>query len=432
MAGEDITTILSTDGYRRALPLAMTCKAYYAVFTRAIRGIAVFPLGFASRRASLPPPDPAPYLRSYDATAESSVSNLQRKNWFCESVSGDTGVVRRRISDFMIHRMLTTLHNLRDLELSMAVAVTDEGVTGIAQLCPDLRSFKVNSNHVITRRAVHALSTCLKLEVLDLNFCGRFGDDAAPYISRMPKLTSLSIARWKITDSFFKTLFRKDRCSQLNVLGLNGCEALTYKAVKYISQGTGLSLKHLNLRSCRRMNDPALEYIVHRCPKLEFIDISYNDNITPNGIGLLRGLNSLRNIQVSQCANATDSAVSLVCESGQLVSVKLSWCQQLTDRSAHALAACRSLTQVNLSGCRRLTDDAVLVLAELPSLERVKLTYCASLTDDSADFLANASNKPLLEVDLRRCRGIGSDAMDRLRKQCVLLLDSTVTLNSVP
>lgn len=431
MAGEDITTQLTTDGYRRALPLALTCKSYYAAFTRAIRGVAVLPFGFASRRASLPPPDPAPYLQAYSTNTRSDMDVTPGKNWFGQAFSGGSGVFRKKITDNMIHRMLLTLDGLRELELSMAVAISDDGVVDIARLCPNLRSFKLNSNHTIGRRSVQALSTCSKLEVLDMNFCTGFFDDSASCISKMPSLTSLYIARWRISDLFFKILFRKDRCKNMRVLGLNGCEAITYKSVKYISHGTGCSLEHLNLRSCRRINDLALEYVVYHCRNLESIDVSYNDIITPTGVGLLRGLEKLRNVQVSQCSNATDGTVSELCQGCPLVSVKLSWCQQLTNVSAFALSACHDLSQVNLSGCRRLTDRAVEALACLPRLERLKLTYCSSLTDASADFLADAANKPLTEIDLRRCRGISFEAMDRLRKQCVLLLDSAVALNCV-
>jgi Leucine Rich repeat len=335
---------------------------------------------------------------------------------------------RGKVSDVMVRDMVAALPKLVELQLSTAVQLTDAGVAAVAEHCPQIRTLKIAGNHAITDRAVGALRSCRSLEMLDLSFCSLLTDAAAKDLAALPALTTLSVARWNVTDAFVQDLL----CGggggggkALKDLNLAGCAAISDGALDHISVHAAERMEALHLRQCRRVSDAGLELLVRSCTALRELDISCNDNITADAVGLLGEMGSLRVLKASQMSNVSDAAVARLAAAGQLTSVRLSWCPLLTDAAADSLAGCRSLTEVNLSGVKLLTDAGVYALASLPALKRVKLTYCGRLSNAAVDALAGAANAPLKEVDVRSCRRIHAEKLEELRACCETLHDST-------
>lgn len=398
VAGEPLDSAMSTDAIRRMLPLALACREHYAIFRNAIRGLAMLPVGTLSRqreRGSLP-------LFPFSHPCQIHRRPSQR-----------IGKAPAKISDGMIVRACLSFPMLRKLELSQAVAVSDAGVIAVASLVPRLEECRIRANETVSSLSARALSACKHLRVLDMAFCDRMDDDAAPYLRNLPRLRDLNISKWSITDKFCNVMAN---ASSLESLQLTSCEGLTDASCVALAKRAP-RLRLLNIRECRRISDAGVRALSN-CKALEYIDLSFNDRISDYSTEALgSSLLQLRTVRLSQCAGLTDATATYLGKSSSLQNVKLSWCF-LTDETAAALRDCQTIEIINLSGCGRLTDDAIADLAQLPRLRRLKLTYCERLTDQCVLALCKAANAPLEYVDVRHCRRITQMACEVLKTSC--------------
>jgi hypothetical protein len=463
LASEPLSA-LTTCGYRKCLPLALTCRAYYATLIIAVRGLAVLPLGFASRRSKTGKPPPSPFSANFApgkrARSASSIAKrcslLTVGSETCEAAptlpeisslislpsSASSGIAswspfaaarpdratRNKTTDYMVQRMVAALPNLVDLELSLAVALTDAGVFAVAQFCPNLCSLRVTGNSVVTDVSLRTLgSFCPRLRTLDMSYCTQMSDSAAAYLIDISSLEKLNVTKWGITDDFLRALCRSGLL-KLNELELSCCENLTDVGMSHLARGANIQLLRLSVRGCRSVGDAGLDAIVRACPRIQLIDVSYNDNLSPGGLGMIGELSCLRSLNATQCRYLTDATAELLARCVRLERVNLSWCCGLTDVGVGALVAkCTGLKDIKLSGCHFLTDVGVEFVAQLDSLDTVVLSYCKRLTGKAADALGLAQNRPLTEVDLRRCENIPVQAIDRLRERVSLLHETCGT-----
>ena len=172
--------------------------------------------------------------------------------------------------------------------------------------------------------------------------------DCRPY--RMMLLHSLRYVGIDELDHSFATLMwvaKRGICTrsiQMKVDGwlLRGSDLLLLETI---------DLVHLGLDGCLNIMDQCIVNIVHRCRKLNSLD-------------------------VSRCKSLTDVGISgLVAGCGQLQSINLSHCDKVTNAGVTALdAGCSQLQSINLEGCRLVTDAGVLALSagcvELQSIDR--------------------------------------------------------------
>jgi F-box and leucine-rich repeat protein GRR1 len=127
-------------------------------------------------------------------------------------------------------------------------------------------------------------------------------------------------------------------------------------------------LRILDLTSCTRLTDRAVEKIIDVAPRL-------------------------RNLVLAKCRNITDAAVFAISRLGKnLHYVHLGHCVHLTDEAVKRLVhSCNRIRYIDLGCCTHLTDDSVTRLATLPKLKRIGLVKCANITDESVYALAKAN-----------------------------------------
>jgi Leucine Rich repeat len=413
LSGAPLDGAITTDGFRRALPLALTCRAYYAAFVGMVRALDVLPAGFASPRSGT---GRGSRPVCVFPARESSRMGMPRFG----------GRPRRsKITDTMVRDMVAALPNLVCLHLSTAVNLTDAGAMVLAEFCPQLRRLKINGSHTVTDLAVRALSSLRGLETLDLSFCTLLTDASGGFLANYSALTELHVKQWtSITDGFVRDLFANRASQGLVELSLSGCSNLSDSSLTAIVAAIGEHLQVLRINRCRRISDAGIALLAAQCVNLQELDIGYNDTLTSEGVGLLENMPKLQALRATNVPNTTDAAVARLATAGLLTVVELSWCPLLSDASAEALANCQGLQDVNLNGVKLLTDVGVGALAALPALETLKLMYCVEVGDESARALAGAANAPLNEIDVRRCRRISAKELDLLRESCLQLHDS--------
>lgn len=152
----------------------------------------------------------------------------------------------------------------------------------------------------------------------------------------------------------------------LRELRLANCELISDAAFLALAPGQTFDhLRILDLTSCARLTDRAVEKIVDAAPRL-------------------------RNLVLAKCRNITDTAVTAISKLGKnLHYVHLGHCGHITDEAIIKLVrACNRIRYIDLGCCTKLTDASVKELARLPKLRRIGLVKCHLITDESVYALA--------------------------------------------
>ena len=170
----------------------------------------------------------------------------------------------------------------------------------------------------------------------------------------------------------------------LRELRLANCELVDDAA--FLSLPSNRMYEHLrilDLTSCVRLTDRAVEKIIDVAPRL-------------------------RNLVLAKCRNITDVAVYAISRLGKnLHYVHLGHCGQITDDAVKRLVqCCNRIRYIDLGCCAHLTDDSVTRLAQLPKLKRIGLVKCSSITDESVYALARANTH---RIRSRKDGSMGAD-----------------------
>ena len=155
----------------------------------------------------------------------------------------------------------------------------------------------------------------------------------------------------------------------LRELRLADCELISDSAFTSLPPNVAYEhLRILDLTSCGRLTDRAVERIIDVAPRL-------------------------RNLVLAKCRNITDVAVNAISKLGKnLHYVHLGHCGHITDEAVIKLVqSCNRIRYIDLGCCVKLTDASVTKLATLPKLRRIGLVKCQLITDESVYALSQAS-----------------------------------------
>ena len=210
-----------------------------------------------------------------------------------------------------------------------------------------------------------------------MNKCHQLTDQAVlAFAENCPNILEIDLEECRLIGNEPVTaIFTKSRA--LRELRLVGCELID--DVAFLSLPHNRTYEHLrilDLSSCTRLTDRAVEKIMDVAPRL-------------------------RNIVLQKCRNLTDATVYALSRLGKnLHYLHLGHCGHITDDAVKRLvASCNRLRYIDLGCCTHLTDDSVTRLATLPKLKRIGLVKCANITDASIITLANANRRPRIRKD---------------------------------
>lgn len=184
----------------------------------------------------------------------------------------------------------------------------------------------------------------------------------------------------------------------LRELRLAGCDLVSDAA--FLSLPNNQTYEHLrilDLTSCVRLTDRAVEKIIDSAPRLRNVVFAKCRNLTDVAVNAISKLGkNLHYLHLGHCHQLTDAAViKLVQSCNRIRYIDLGCCTHLTDNSVMKLASLPKLRRIGLVKCNQITDASVLALAQsraghsghihehpVSSLERVHLSYCTNLTLD--------------------------------------------------
>jgi F-box/leucine-rich repeat protein 14 len=175
---------------------------------------------------------------------------------------------------------ITSLHSLRDLDLSGCENVTDSAVSEL-----------------------HRMST---LQKIDLSFCNQITDASVIALAGLPALRFLNL-NWcySVTDA---GLSRLGQCKSLEWLSLWSCEAVTDGGVEALAALPNLRV--LELPEFATVTDRALVTLSSKAKSLESLRLDHLSGVSGEGIRHLGALKGLRNLTIQSCPNVTAEAVA--------------------------------------------------------------------------------------------------------------------------
>lgn len=212
---------------------------------------------------------------------------------------------------------------------------------------------------------------------MKLNECSQLRDPVIfAFAENCPNILEIDLQHCQlITNGPVTALFTKGR--SLRELRLANCELVDDSAFLNLPMNrTYDHLRILDLTSCHRLTDAAVQKIIKAAPKL-------------------------RNLVLAKCRLITDAAVYAIAELGKnLHYVHLGHCANITDEGVKKLVHdCTRIRYIDLGCCTNLTDDSVKRLALLPKLKRIGLVKCSSITDASVITLAEIAMRPRVRRD---------------------------------
>ncbi|KAK3370473.1 hypothetical protein B0H63DRAFT_316455 [Podospora didyma] len=262
--------------------------------------------------------------------------------------------------------------HLLALDISSDEQITEESVSAIADNCKRLQGLNISGcNRVSNESMIKLAKSCRFIKRLKLNDCSQLNDEAViAFAEHCPNILEIDLHQCRlIGNEPVTSLMAKGQ--SLRELRLANCDLIDDAAFLSLPPNrTYDHLRILDLTSCARLTDRAVEKIIEAAPRL-------------------------RNLVLAKCRNITDAAVYSIAKlQKNLHYVHLGHCGHITDDAVTRLVkSCTRIRYIDLGCCTHLTDVSVMRLAELPKLKRIGLVKCAAITDDSVYALARANQR---------------------------------------
>ncbi|KAF4978420.1 hypothetical protein FZEAL_5184 [Fusarium zealandicum] len=284
----------------------------------------------------------------------------------------------RGLTDSGLIALVENSTSLLALDISNDKNITEQSINAIAEHCKRLQGLNISGCESISNESMISLAqNCKYIKRLKLNECSQLQDDAInSFAENCPNILEIDLHQCsRIGNSPITSLMVKGNC--LRELRLASCDLIDDEAFLSLPHGRMFEhLRILDLTSCVRLTDAAVQKIISVAPRL-------------------------RNLVLAKCRNITDAAVYAIAKLGKnLHYVHLGHCGNITDEGVKRLVQnCNRIRYIDLGCCTNLTDESVKRLALLPKLKRIGLVKCSSITDDSVFALAEAAYRPRVRRD---------------------------------
>ncbi|GAB1314755.1 SCF ubiquitin ligase complex subunit [Madurella fahalii] len=284
----------------------------------------------------------------------------------------------KNLTDSGLIALVTNNNHLYSLDISFDNQITEASVYAIADNCPRLQGLNVSGCTKISNESLIRLAqSCRYIKRLKLNECAQLTDEAVlAFAEHCPNILEIDLHQCRqIGNEPVTSIFTQGQA--LRELRLVGCELIDDSA--FLSLPSNRKYEHLrilDLSSCARLTDRAVEKIIDVAPRL-------------------------RNLVFAKCRNLTDATIYAISRLGKnLHFLHLGHCVHITDEAVkHLVAECNRIRYIDLGCCTHLTDDSVTKLANLPKLKRIGLVKCSNITDASVIALANANRRSRMRKD---------------------------------
>ena len=278
---------------------------------------------------------------------------------------------------------------------SLSSHLTDKGLSSIPRQWPHLRTLQLSSHSEEAVRNVSDLglmrlfSLCTDLEALALDSFKMMTDAAVvEMVSSCKRLVRLSL-------------------DYTNVTG---------EALSMIAE-SGIRLKEVSLKGCRRVREEGLVEMVQSMEDLEKLNLSCTGGVTDKVVETIHdSCYYLTDLTFNE-AFITPPSLSLIAELSYLRTLAINFCPDLDSFSPLSnFQYLTNLSRLSLAGYPKLTDFdlEMAVSGSIRSLLRVRVDGCSGLTDQSLSFLIENGRK--LQCLYMCGSGVTKKGIERLPK----------------
>ncbi|TGJ87166.1 hypothetical protein E0Z10_g1585 [Xylaria hypoxylon] len=323
-------------------------------------------------------------------------------------ISGDDN-----ITEASIIAIAENCRKLQGLNISGCRQVSNESLVQLAESCRFIKRLKLNDCNQLNDTAVLAFANhCPNILEIDLHQCTNIGNEpVSALLAKEQALRELRLASCELVDDgAFLALPPYRTYENLRILDLTSCSRLTDRAVEKIID-IAPRLRNLVLAKCSNITDVAVHAIAKLQKNLHYVHLGHCRHITDDAVKrLVRNCNRIRYIDLGCCTNLTDESVTLLAGLPKLKRIGLVKCANITDKSMYALAT------ANDHRSYRNTTNHPGHDVRTPSLERVHLSYCTNLTLPSIIKLLNCCPK-LTHLSLTGVPAFLRDDLDRFCRE---------------
>lgn len=275
-------------------------------------------------------------------------------------------------------RWLSCLVGLQTLDLSGLDDVTDDGLAELTSLTV-LHTLNLRGV-AITDHGLSKLSSLITLQSLDLTYCRRLTCEGFSMLARLVLLQTLQVTG---CTSILDQVTHLPPFTRLQTFELRG---VIVDHTIWCDPGFQ-ALCTLDVSTCTGFDDASI-WLMARVSSIQVcleVLVMSKCWITPEGLGALAALTSLRELDVSHCAHVVQAHLEVLATL-LLRSLNLENCAELTDRCVRELSASERLSSVNLSDCDLLTDAGLHALQSL-RLKKISILNCDRITSVGVRFL---------------------------------------------
>lgn len=370
---DDHTDALSARQLRLLLPLALACRAHYALVR---------------------------------ALAHALYITAPRK-------SG-----RLLELDVLAHALLS-YPNLRILQLIGPLSTPSRATLLLSRLAVSLTELRLHLCHGLTAASFRSLRACRRLRLVHVAACGDLSPELADELSALPALRDVRIYGCAGTsDAFFTRLLQ---APALESLDINGGMRFTNDTLHAIQQSpSARTLRRLVLSPCTMVSDHAVaavlartcalvELQLERAWRISYLVVCWAADRVP----------LLEKLCLRRCGSYVWYDATEIGALPRLRHLEVSGDAFNDAQLSIFVAGCRALRVVVIGQCQGVSDDGVRDVCTLPGLQVLQLAHCSGVTDEIVTCIAAAVNKPLREVRLTACNFVSEQACRSLEQCCV-------------
>ena len=182
----------------------------------------------------------------------------------------------QKLTDDSLKHISVGMPDLKNINLSFCVSVTDTGLKSLAKL-PHLESLNLRSCDNVSDIGVGFLSedspAAITIQFLDVSFCSNVSDAGLRHIAAgLPSLKSLLLTTCAVTDQGIEKLASGKAASSIETLNLGQCVNLTDTGVNAVAEKMK-SLTSLDLYGCPKVTSDAVKSVRLNMPLLENLNL---------------------------------------------------------------------------------------------------------------------------------------------------------------
>ncbi|CZS90028.1 probable F-box/LRR-repeat protein 2 [Rhynchosporium agropyri] len=289
-------------------------------------------------------------------------------------------------------------NRIERLTLTNCNGLTDSGITGLLQGSNHLLALDISGVTEVTETSMYSLAdNCHRLQGLNISGCTKISNGSMTAVANSCRF----IKRLKLNDceqlEDSSIMAFAENCSNILEIDLHSCKLIGNDPVTSLITN-GQTLRELRLANCDLISDSAFLSLDSRktYEHLRILDLTSCARLTDRAVEkIIEVAPRLRNLVFAKCRNLTDLSVNAISKLGKnLHYLHLGHCGQITDAAVTKLVQlCNRIRYIDLGCCAHLTDASVMKLATLPKLRRIGLVKCSNITDDSVYALAQSRNR---------------------------------------